>query len=353
MKITDKIIAISINPNTTLIDALKKMDLNECKSLLVTLNNTIFHGVLSIGDIQRAILAGIPLDSEVDHILRKNPTIGSEDFTISKVKELMISSRIEFLPIVNSTKEITTIYFWEDLFTQQKLPPKHNFNLPVIIMAGGFGTRLKPLTNVLPKPLIPIGETTMLEEIFSRFNHFGCDDFYISVNYKAELIKYYLDSQKLPYKLSYFQEDKPMGTAGSLSLLKGKFDKTFIVHNCDILIDQDYSEIVDYHLNNKFEITLVAVLKSYSIPYGTIETGVNGELISLSEKPEMTFQINSGMYILEPHLMDEIPEDEFFHITHLIEQVKNRGGKVGVFPISENSWKDIGNWDEYLASFMK
>ena len=352
MKETDKIKSIIIKPSTTLIDALKKMDNNECKSLLVTELENVFVGVLSIGDIQRAILGGITLESEILSILRKNPTIGNVHFSLKEIKDLMIENRIEFLPIVDNNKKIQTIYFWEDLFIQKKLPPKNKFNLPVIIMAGGFGTRLKPLTNVLPKPLIPIGETTMLEEIFSRFNHFGCDNFYISVNYKADLIKYYLENQKLPYKISYFQEDKPMGTAGSLSLLKGKLDKTFIVHNCDILIDQDYSEIVDYHLNNNFEITLVAVLKSYSIPYGTIETGMNGELISLSEKPEMTFQINSGMYVLEPHLMNEIPQDEFFHITHLIEKVKNRGGKVGVFPISENSWKDIGNWDEYIANFQ-
>ncbi len=353
MKITDKIQSITIQPSTTLIDALKKMDSNECKSLLVTSTENQFVGVLSIGDIQRAILAGTSLENEINEILRKNPTIGTIDLSENQVKEIMIQSRIEFLPIVDLKNEISTIYFWDDLFTLKKLPPKNKFNLPIVIMAGGFGTRLKPLTNVLPKPLIPIGETTMLEEIFSRFNHYGCDDFYISVNYKAELIKYYLQSQNLPYNLSYFQEDKPMGTAGSLSLLKGKLTKTFIVHNCDILIDQDYSEIIDYHTANQFEITLVAVLKSYSIPYGTIETGMNGELVSLQEKPEMTFQINSGMYILEPHLMDEIPQDEFFHITHLIEQVKNRGGKVGVFPISENSWKDIGNWDEYLANFQQ
>jgi dTDP-glucose pyrophosphorylase len=353
MKITEKIKSITIYPSTTLIDALKTMDSNECKSLLVTTKENQFIGVLSIGDIQRAILAGISLENEIKEILRKNPTIGTKDFSENQVKELMIQSRIEFLPIVDPNNKISTIYFWDDLFSLKKLPPKSTFNLPIVIMAGGFGTRLKPLTNVLPKPLIPIGETTMLEEIFSRFNYYGCDDFYISVNYKAELIKYYLQSQNLPYKLNYFQEDKPMGTAGSLSLLKGKLTKTFIVHNCDILIDQDYSEIIDYHTTNQFEITLVAVLKSYSIPYGTIETGNNGELKSLQEKPEMTFQINSGMYVLEPHLMDEIPQDEFFHITHLIEKVKNRGGKVGVFPISENSWKDIGNWDEYLANFQQ
>jgi NDP-sugar pyrophosphorylase family protein len=219
-------------------------------------------------------------------------------------------------------------------------------------MAGGFGTRLKPLTNVLPKPLIPIGKKTMLEEIFDRFSFHGCNQFFVSVNYKAELIEYYIENQKLPFDINYFKEDKPMGTAGSMSLLKGKINDTFFVTNCDILVEQDYSEILAYHKTNKNEITIVAALKSFHIPYGTIETGDNGKLLLLTEKPDVTFKINSGMYILESHLIDEIPNDQFFHITDLIEKVKGRSGKVGVFPISEKSWKDVGSWSE-ISQYYK
>ena len=139
-----------------------------------------------------------------------------------------------------------------------------------------------------------------------------------------------------------------MGTGGSLALLKNKITKTFIVSNCDILIEQDYFEILAYHRKNKNEITIVAALKHYPIPYGIVETGDNGQLLDLKEKPELTFKINSGMYILEPHLLDEIPEDEFFHITQLIEKVKDRYGSVGVFPVSEKSWKDVGLLSEYI-----
>ena len=209
-------------------------------------------------------------------------------------------------------------------------------------MAGGEGTRLRPLTNVIPKPLIPIGEKTMLEHIFDRFYKYGCKTFHISVNYKAALIEFYLKQQNLPYILSFFREEKPLGTAGSLALLKGKIKETFFVSNCDILIEQDYSEILDFHRNQKNEITLVAALKHYPIPYGTLETAEGGKLLSLHEKPELTFKINSGMYILEPHLIDEIPDNKFFHITQLIEKVLERGGNVGVFPVSEKSWKDVG-----------
>ena len=352
MKYTSKINAIITSPDVNLKDALKHMDKLFCKSLLVLNDQKEFIGVLSVGDIQRALLADKPLETKISEALRPNSTIVQEDLPLKEIKSLILKEKMEFLPVLDSKGKISKVHFWNDFFEQTKLPPKGAFNVPVIIMAGGFGTRLKPLTNVLPKPLIPIGETTMLEEIFSRFGNYGCDEFHISVNYKAALIKYYLSSQHLPYNIDYFEENKPLGTAGSLSLIREKLNKTFIVHNCDILIEQDYSEILDYHKEHDNEITLVSVLKSYSIPYGTIETGINGQLTAMTEKPDMTFQINSGMYILEPHLMDEIPNDDFFHITDLINKIKDRNGKVGVFPVSENSWKDIGNWDEYLANFQ-
>jgi len=139
-----------------------------------------------------------------------------------------------------------------------------------------------------------------------------------------------------------------MGTAGSLSLLKGKITQSFFVSNCDILIKQDYSEIVDYHRENKNEITIVAVLKHLTIPYGTVETGKNGSLMNLSEKPELVYKINSGMYILEPYILDQIPKNTLYDITHLIDIIKNSNGRIGVFPVSEGSWIDIGTWNEYL-----
>jgi len=254
---------------------------------------------------------------------------------------------MELCPVVNENNEIEEVYYWEDIFLDKKPEPAKIFNLPVVIMAGGFGARLKPLTNVLPKPLIPIGEKTIIEEIFDRFGKYGCEKFYISLNYKSELIEFYLNNKSLPYHLKFFKELIPMGTIGSLSLLRGKINQTFFVSNCDILIEQDYSEILDFHIQNKNEITLVSALKSYQIPYGTVETGENGQLLELKEKPEFTLRINSGMYILEPLLIDEVPENQFFHITQLISKIKNRNGRLGVFPISEKSWKDMGSWDEY------
>lgn len=352
MNNNNKISERKINSNDSLINALKQMDKIDKKILLV-FNDNSFLNVLSIGDIQRAIIKNIPLNSEINAVLRKKTTLANTTDSFDSIKQKMIDGKIELMPVVGDNNILQDVYFWEDIFNENKTIDYLKFNLPVVIMAGGFGTRLKPLTNVLPKPLIPIGDKTMLEEIFDRFAKHGCNNFFISVNYKSELIEFYIKNQNLPYKIEYFREEKPMGTAGSLSLLKGKLTETFFVNNCDILIEQDYSEILNYHRENKNEITLVAALKTYPIPYGTLETGESGKLLEIKEKPEFTFKINSGMYILEPHLLNEITDDMFFHITHLVEKVKNRNGRVGVFPISEKSWKDVGNWEEYLSNFKQ
>jgi len=332
---------LNIESTRNLLEALKQMDALE-KKLLLVVNKERYKGLLSAGDIQRAIIKNRSLDTPVIQILRKNIRVGKPGDSFDSIKKMMLTYRMEFCPVVDEMNNILKIHFWEDLFQDIKTQPVNKFDLPVIIMAGGFGTRLEPLTKVLPKPLIPIGNKTMLEEIFERFGRHGCNKFYISVNYKAELIEFYLKNENLPYQLIFIREEKPMGTAGSISLLKGKINQTFFVHNCDILINQDFSEILNYHYANKNEITIIAALKHYSIPYGIIKTGNNGHLVGLTEKPELTFKINSGMYILEPHLIGEIPENEFFHITQLIELVRKRKGKIGVFPVSEKSWKDIG-----------
>ncbi|MEJ5961275.1 nucleotidyltransferase family protein [Pedobacter immunditicola] len=340
---------IIISPESTLLSALKRMD-EVRKKLLLVFDNQKYIGLLSIGDLQRAIISGVDLNIPITNVIKKDVIIAKPENTIEDIKKIMLTIRAEFMPVVSDDGDLVDIHFWEDLFGLGETAPVKQFNLPVVIMAGGFGTRLKPLTNVLPKPLIPIGEKTMLEEIFDRFGKHGCNHFFISVNYKAELIEYYLKSQNLPYVLDFFKEEEPMGTAGSLTLLKGKINETFMVSNCDILIEQDYSEILDYHKEHKNEITIVAALKHYPIPYGIVESGDNGQLLELREKPEMTFKINSGMYILEPHLLDEIPENKFFHITQLIEKIQNKNGKIGVFPISEKSWKDVGLLSEYISS---
>jgi dTDP-glucose pyrophosphorylase len=342
---------LSINSSDSILTALKKMD-NAKRKLLIVILNEKFFSLVSIGDVQRAIIKNLDLNSPVTSILRDDITVAHIGDDLQQIKKKMLIRRNEFMPVISSNNEIVDVILWETLFAGEKQKQNTELNLPVVIMAGGKGTRLAPLTNVLPKPLIPIGEKTMIEDIMDKFLDCGCSNFYISVNYKAEMICYYLDSLSNPsYHLGYFKEEKPLGTAGSLHLLNGKIKSTFFVTNCDIIIDQDYADILEYHRSNRNEITVVAAIKNLQIPYGTIQTGENGLIESLSEKPDYTFKINTGFYILEPHLIEEIPIDTFYHITFLIEKLYNEKRRVGVFPVSEGSWTDIGNWREYLNSF--
>lgn len=339
-----------ILPSEDILTAMKLMDSIK-KKLLVVYSDNKFIGLLTIGDIQRAIIKDIDLNTSISDILRNDIIVANVDQSIDEIKKIMLNIRAEFMPVINEKNEVVEIIFWENLLESKKLPPSEKIKLPVIIMAGGKGTRLKPITNVLPKPLIPIGEKPIVEHIMDRFVEVGSNEFYFTVNFKSELIEYYFNSFEHPeYSIKYLKEKEFFGTAGSLSLLDGLIDTTFFVSNCDIIVDQDYSEIYRYHKENDNELTLVAALKHYKIPYGTVETGYNGMLEDMQEKPEITYKINAGLYILEPHLLNEIPKNKFFHITDLIDNIKKRGGKVGVFPVSEKSWKDIGEWDEYLKN---
>ncbi len=347
-----KIHLICITSVTKLLDILKKMDELEVK-LLVVLDDDLFKSVVSIGDIQRALIKNIPLNTPVSEILRDDVEVAYEFDNIEIIKSQMIATRTECMPVISKEGKLLDVIFWEELYANNN-SKKESINLPVVIMAGGKGTRLKPLTNIIPKPLIPIGNTTIVEEIINKFVVLGCNNFYMSVNYKSEMISNYLDSKKtLNRHIHYFEEEKPLGTAGSMYLLKNKIKQTFFVTNCDILIDQDLSDVYSYHKSNKNEITIIAALKHHSIPYGTIKTKENGILEELIEKPELTFWINSGMYILEPHLLDLIPDNKFFHITELIDIIKKRGGRIGVFPVSQGAWKDIGEWKGYLNLINK
>lgn len=338
---------ISVATNATISDTFKRMS-DKGKKLLLVFNDRKFKGVISIGDIQRAIINKIDLSEPIKNILRTNFKFATDTQSEDEIKKMMLHYRMEFMPIVNKDGDLLDVIFWEDIISNKKHQCDTPFNLPIVIMAGGQGSRLKPLTNVLPKPLIPIGDKTMIEDIMDRFVVCGSNNFYISVNYKADFIKNYFN--QLPsseYNIEFFQEDKPLGTAGSIKLLRNKINSTFFVSNCDIIIDDDYSHILDYHYENRNDITLVTAMKNYSIPYGIVETSKNGLLSEIKEKPELSFQINTGLYILEPSVIELIPEGVFFHITHLMEKIKEKGGRVGCFPISEKSWTDIGDWKEY------
>lgn len=352
MALSTKIKGISITSEASILEALKQMD-ETYKRLFLVFKDAFFIGLLSIGDIQRAIIKGVSLEMPVTEIMRSNYRYAMATDSRKEIEAEMLALRAECMPVLDKDHNLVDVLLWEDVFGENTRRSDVDLKLPVVIMAGGKGSRLKPITNVLPKPLIPLGEKTIAEEIMDRFAGVGCNVFYLSVNYKAEMIRHYFDTLNNPaYIINYFQEDKPLGTAGSMFLLKQKINSTFFVTNCDIVIDQDLEEIYKYHIENKNKITIVSALKHYKIPYGILETGKKGLLNGLSEKPELTFQINSGMYILEPEMLELIPENEFYHITELIEKVKGMNQRVGVFPVSEGAWRDIGEWKEYLKSYI-
>lgn len=347
MAILEKIQERAIQSTMTVIQSLKRMDEKKVKMLFVY-DNEKFLSILTIGDIQRAIINSIDLNNDVTTILDLKKQFASPSETRETVREKMLKLRAECMPVVNDEGELVDVYFWNEMFKHSVPQHREKMELPVVIMAGGKGTRLKPITNVIPKPLIPVGDKTILEEIMDQFESIGSKKFYMSVNYKADMMEYYLSQLDHKYDIEFFMEDKPLGTIGSVALLKGKITTPFFVSNCDILIDQDYRDVYEYHQNNHNDITIVTAVKSICIPYGVIETGEDGLMTGLKEKPEQTYMINTGVYILNPELIDEIPEGEFFHITHLMEKVKARGGRVGCFPVSENAWRDMGEWPEYL-----
>lgn len=329
-----------IDEEFTMLEAMELLDRVAKKILFVT-KNEHFVGAITDGDIRRWILKKGHLDAKVKDIANYNPKFLYEKDK-DCAKEYMLKNSIEALPILDKDKDIISVVLWND----EEIQNKKSLDIPVIIMAGGLGTRLYPYTKILPKPLIPIGEIPIAEHIINRFHKYGINDFFLIVNHKKNMIKAYFNEIEKDYKVSYIDEDKPLGTGGGLSLLKGKIDSTFILSNCDILIEEDYEKIYKFHRNEKNLITMVCSLKNIKIPYGVIEIGKHGEIEEMKEKPELSFFTNTGMYIVEPKVIEELEANKEIGFPDIISRYKKSGEKIGVYPISENSWLDMGQLDE-------
>ncbi len=350
----DKFEEILINENASLKEAMKKLDETAEKILFVINNDNKLVGSLTDGDIRRWILKEGSLKSIVRDVCYKGTFFVKKGYDLNYVKEEILKRKIIYVPVLDEKDKIVEFLIWDKLFNGQiKRETKQKLEIPVVIMAGGKGTRLDPFTRILPKPLIPIGNKTILEIIIDKFIEFGVNNFYLSVNYKSKIIKSYFEELDYSYLLNYLTEDKPLGTVGAIKQLENKINGDFILTNCDIIIDADYGDLYEHHLEHNNDITLVASVKHYNIPYGicTIENG--GTLVEIKEKPEYDFLVNTGMYILNSSVIKYIPQNKFFHITDLIEKVKSNGLKVGVYPISENSWIDTGEWLEYKKALEK
>jgi dTDP-glucose pyrophosphorylase len=328
-------------------EAIKQIDNNGEGFIFVVDKNDKVIGLVTDGDFRRAILNEVSLDEYCISIANKDFKYVESDSTEREIINTFLQWKIDHLPVLESGC-LKDILFRKDFNLSGKVILEKKLNdVSVVIMAGGKGTRMKPFTNILPKPLIPVGDKSMLEVIMDEYDLYFQSKFHISVNYKANLIKAYLEDFVETYDISYVLEQIPLGTGGALKYLEGKIESPFFVSNCDILIKANYTDIYNDHLIKNNDITIVASLIHYKVPYGVCEIENGGELKCMVEKPEYDFLVNAGMYVLNPDVLKLIPENEFYNITDLIDSVKSSGGKVGVFPVSENSYSDSGQWEEY------
>lgn len=329
-----------IDEECTMLECMALLD-KAAKKVMFVLHEGRFVAAVTDGDIRRWILKKGSLDAKIKDIANYNPRyLHVKEKTFAK--EYLKKWSLEALPILDSNEKIVSIVFRH----AGEVKRCSEMTLPVVIMAGGLGTRLYPYTKILPKPLIPIGEIPIVEHIINRFNNCGISTFYMIVNHKKNMIKAYFNEIEKEYRIHYIDEDRPLGTGGGLSLLKGKINTTFILSNCDILIEDDYEKIVSHHQKEGNLITMVCSLKKTVIPYGVIEINETGEIEKMTEKPEFSYFINTGMYVVEPKVIEEMERDTPISFPEIIEQYKDAGEKIGVYPISENSWLDMGQLDE-------
>lgn len=329
-----------VKRNEHLLNIMKVIDANSFGIVFVEESEKLI-GVITDGDIRRYILANNDLNAEAYKIMNRNPKFSTSNFK-KENKVLMRKHKIRVLPIVDHEMHIIDIQFLDDI----QMNKMHDLNIPVVIMAGGKGTRLYPYTQILPKPLIPINDKTITEIILDEFHKYGCHENYMIVNYKKELIKAFFYDVTCDYKLTFLEENKFLGTAGGLRLLLPFIKGTFFLNNCDILIKGAYDDMLKYHRQKRNIITLICAMKKEVIPYGTIKTDENGQLKELIEKPDFDFLINTGLYLIEPEFLKKIPENTFIHITDVIQNCIDEGLNVGVFPVSQENWMDMGQLEE-------
>ena len=335
---------ITIYNTCTVRDALKKID-QEGKGIAIVVDeNSKLLGTITDGDIRRWILKNGDMDENVSLVMNNNP-ISIKSNEKNSANLLMKKHSINCIPVLNEKDNVIDVIFLyknhEEIIKNQALD-----NVPVVIMAGGLGTRLYPYTKILPKPLIPIGDTPIIERIIDKFREYSVTDFYLTVNYKKNMIKSYFNDLDKDYNVQYVDEDKPLGTGGSLSLLKDKINETFFVSNCDILIDSEYDKILKHHKESGNKVTIVSSIKNFTIPYGVFKLNEEGYIKEIQEKPEYTYLINTGMYVIEPEVLDDIPENEFYNLPDIVEKYMKDNIKVGVYPISESAWMDMGQISE-------
>jgi dTDP-glucose pyrophosphorylase len=334
--------------------AMKQLGASSNKILFVIDASQVLFGTVTDGDIRRWILRNGSLNKKVEAICNRRPVCVQESkYILEEVKKIMINQKIECIPVVDSRKKIVNALFWENIFGEKYKKPQKKLNVPVVIMAGGQGQRMSLFTKIWPKPLIPVGEKPVIELVMDSFHENGCDDFSLVLKYKAEMIKSYFENANIKYKVRYVEEPQPRGTAGGLRFLPKNFGKTFFLSNCDIIVREDYEDMYKFHKNYGNDITIVASYKHFVVPYGVIKSNRQA-LEKIIEKPEHDYLVVTGMYILEKSVINFIPrKNEAFHMPDLINKVKQENGKVGIYPISENAWTDVGELEKYKETLKQ
>lgn len=332
--------------------ALKQLNKAASKVLFVVTENNELLGALSDGDIRRYILADGDLDNSIDGVYNESPFCLKElPSSKDELLNIFATRKIEVIPIIDKDKRIIEL-----ISINEVLEDKNSFDeyskclecVPVIIMAGGKGTRLKPFTDVLPKPLVPIQDKPIMDWIIAEFRAFGAKQFYATLNYRGKMIEAYYSSIEKDYNMGFKWEKDFYGTAGSLKLLSSEIEDTFIVSNCDIIVKANYEDVFNFHKESGAKMTVVSSIQHHQIPYGVMEFGDGGVVSKINEKPEYTHAINTGVYVLEKECLDLIPQDEFYHITQLMESLIEQGDKVVTYPVNEKEYIDIGQWEEYM-----
>ena len=330
-----------VSPDATVLDAMSVIDAT-AKGVAFVCSDKKILGVITDGDVRRYIIHGGDLSFNVMDVANRNfKFLCENDAVDAKVIE-KIKLDYKALPVLDSDGRIISIVFEDETASL----PLANLNIPVVIMAGGKGTRLYPYTKVLPKPLIPIGDVPITMHIMQHFEKYGCTRFTMVVNHQKELIKAYYSDPELPYIIDFADEKEPLGTAGGLKLLEGKINGTFVMTNCDILIDAAYDKIYQYHKKMQNLVTMVCAVKKITIPYGTVHMNEAGYIDSMVEKPTLSYLVNTGYYVVEAEFLSEIPKDTFIHMPDVVQKCMDAGKPVGVYPISEGQWSDMGQIDD-------
>ncbi len=333
-----------VTEETPIIEVMKKINKNASGNAFICKEKVLLAAV-SDGDIRRSIMDNVDKMTPIGQIANYNPFYLSVNEKASAM-DFMREKVITALPIVDDNKRIVDIKF----LLKDTMVENVSLNMPLVIMAGGKGTRLKPYTDILPKPLIPIGDKTITEHIMDFFAQYGCKKIYMIVNYKKNFIKsYFIDNDlnvDLKRDISFIDEEQFLGTGGGLSLLSHTMKEPFFLTNCDIIVKTDYAKILVEHVKKNNIITIVCAKKKIIVPYGTVEIDEKGYIKEFKEKPTFNFHTSTGLYLINPEFLSKIEPNTFLPITDIIQKCIEEGEKVGTYMVEEEDWMDMGQLEE-------